>query len=243
MERPHPPGGAEPYSAHDPVHRRPSGNGAGQRPSQRQAAAVEGLMRHNAARTSLFVKRRFFQMIDDGTLHDERRRDTYLACVQRISRGFQSIMFTRQAFCRDPRYYAVFLAHLEEEFGHDKLIARRPDSREIKDTVVEAVLAWFAHQMAVLDNVEKTALMHLVLEVAGDHFHSALAPVLGRYVQTGYFETHAELDEDHSAMGVKLLEEQWSASSDERLGAVVDEGWDMMDTMTDRMATLVERCD
>ena len=200
---------------------------------------LRDLMDHNAVRIERFLNRRFFRMIEDGTLQDEQRRGTFLACLQRISREFQTIMLTRQAFCRDPRYYAAFRHHLEDEFGHDKLMSQRPDSREIKDTILDAILAWFAFQMVVLDNAEKAALMHLVLEAAGDHFTTRAAPVLGPHVPSGFFEIHAELDEGHAAMGEELLLNQHPASY-ERLKELVDEGWEMIYAMTGRMVSLVE---
>jgi hypothetical protein len=177
-------------------------------------------------------------MIRDGTLDDPARRDTFLACVQRFSRAFQATLFARQAFCADPIYYRIFLKHLDDEYGHDRLIARRPEAREMQDTLFEAILSWFPQQMLLLDNVDKAVLVHLVLETAGDYFHSMALPYLGHHVESPYFETHAECDPEHATMAMGLLDEHHE-STYRRLVGLVDDGWDMLLQMMGRTVKLV----
>lgn len=200
--------------------------------------SLDELVSHNDRRFAAFCDRPFFSMVRDGSLHDRQRREVFLACLQRFSRSFQSLLHIRQGLCIDPAYARSFLEHLEEETGHDRLLAGRANAREVEDTLFEAIIAWFAYQMLVLDNVDRAALMHLVLERAGDHFHSLAHEQLAQFLPKEYFSTHAELDEGHAAIGVKLLEAE-APKTYGRIAGVLDGGWDMMLAMTDRIVCLV----
>jgi hypothetical protein len=147
-------------------------------------------------------------------------------------------MLLRQALCTDPRYRLTFRDHLDEELGHDRLIADRDGAEEVWDPVLEGTLVWFTHQMVTLDNVEKAALVHLVLEAAGDKFHSVAAPVLARHVNSGYFAEHAALDAGHAELGRALLRDQ-HASVYARLLQIVEQGWDMLEAASQRMVEIV----
>jgi hypothetical protein len=200
--------------------------------------SLDELVAHNERRLEAYVSHPFFRLVD-GTTTPEKRR-ALLACIQRFSRSFQTVMFTRQAMCADPRYYETFLQHFNEELGHDQLVAQREHSEEASDPVLEATLTWFSYQMLVLDNVEKAALVHLVLESSGDKFHNAAAPHLGQHVRSSYFQTHAELDSGHADVGLALLEKQHPAVY-ARIKIIVDAGWDMLDAASTRMCELVEQ--
>lgn len=203
------------------------------------ASSFEALLELNETRTAAFLKHPFFSVLEEATLRNARKREVLLACVQRFSTNFQALLFIRQGLCADPKYQRVFLRHLTEELGHDELLKQRESPRAIADTLFEAILGWFNYQMVVLDNAERTALMHLVLETAGDHFHSLAAPRLRSHVQSPYFDTHAELDADHADLGTDLLRGH-GASTYDRLCDVVNSGWDMMEAIVDRVRYLVD---
>jgi hypothetical protein len=196
--------------------------------------SLEELLRHNEARLAAFRAHSLFVLLEDGTLDDAHARRALLAFVHRFSRNFQALLFIRQGLCADPRFQSVFLRHLNEEIGHDAMLANRQDAVTLEDTLFEATLGWFNYQMVVLDNVDRTVLMHLVLEMAGDHFHNLAVGILDRHVTSPYFQTHAEHDADHATAGVELLQGHSDATY-ERLGLLVDAGWNMLEASFDRV--------
>jgi hypothetical protein len=199
---------------------------------------LEALLQRNRIRQAAFLERPFMNLVHDGSLENPRKREVFLACVRRFSINFQTLIFARQALCADPRFADVFLVHLREEIGHDALLAQQDMPAPVNDTLFEAILGWFNYQMIVLDNVEKAALMHLVLETAGDSFHTLAAPSLRDKVDSPYFDAHSELDADHAKLATKLLE-GLSEHTYHRLCLTVERGWDMMDAITERTRQLV----
>lgn len=200
---------------------------------------LEQLLSHAQLRLRCFVDSPVFAKIASReALDNPRARRVVLACARRFSINFQTMLFTRQALCTDPKFYPTFLRHFEEEFRHDMLLGGEEVPEPIQDTWFEAAVAWFNYQMIVLDNAERAALMHLVLEAGGDQFHVLVAPYLRDQVRSGYFDVHAELDAGHAQLGGELLE-GLGAATYQRLADVVDRGWDMIDVTFERVHQLV----
>jgi hypothetical protein len=195
---------------------------------------------YNEKRLHEHVQRPFFRMLEDGTLLDQNKRNRFLSCLYIWSESFQQVMFTRQATSVDKRYQSIFFAHLTEELGHNKLLEEYKDQVKINDPILKATSIWFVHNMFVLDNVEKAAFVHLVLESSGDEFHSRAAPFLSQYVSTDYFSLHAELDERHAEMSVELLKYQHPVIY-AKLLKLLEESWDMFETLMERIVYLVNR--
>lgn len=200
------------------------------------------LMVENEKRLAQYAAAPFFQMLSEATLQDARKRRVLLACMARFSRNFQALLFIRQGLCANPRYGRVFLEHFKEEFGHDELLNDESKSEPVQDALFEAIVCWFNYQMVVLDNAERTALMHLVLETSGDHFWSFSLGRLGPYLPAKFVKLHSELDAGHASIGAKLLGEE-SPASYERLAGVVSDGWSMMEAMVERTRQLIEAGD
>ncbi|MFZ5891715.1 MAG: hypothetical protein ACOY0T_11730 [Myxococcota bacterium] len=202
---------------------------------------LDELLHHNHARTAAFHQHPFFGLLQESTLADARKLDVLMACIQGFSNNFQNILFIRQALCVDPRFKTAFSQHLSEEIGHDTLLAhQRGDASVVRDTLFDAILAWFSYQMLVLDNAERAALMHLVLETGADYFYRVAAPSLGKHVASSYFQFHAEADDGHANLVMDLLE-GLGPKTYARLGDIVDAGWDMIDAMLERVRWLVEQ--
>jgi mannose-6-phosphate isomerase-like protein (cupin superfamily) len=209
-----------------------------------EANDFESVLAYNEKRIEGFVKRPIFEVLADGTLEDPVKRKRYLDALQIWVDGNQTLLFSRQATCAEPGYAGVFLQHMKEELGHDALHKERasgppagdaPGGR--RDSVMEAVTNWFAYQMYVLDNAEKTAILHLVIENASAAYHKLAMPVLSKYVSNEYFEVHVENDGEHAAMGAALLRRE-SPKTYARLRQIVGEAWDMLEMMTDRVAEI-----
>ena len=138
-----------------------------------------------------------------------------------------------------PRTERHFLQHMHEEMGHEALHRSRSDGSgsetKARDPLMEAITNWFAYQMYVLDNAEKTAMIHLVIEKASAAYHRRARPALAKYLNDQYFEVHVDADDDHAAMGERLLRRE-APRTYAGLRAIVGEAWDMLGAMTDRVA-------
>ena len=155
--------------------------------------------------------------------------------IRVFSDAYQTFLFTRQATCRDEAYTDMFDEHLREELGHNRLLKVAGDKRVSTDPILKATSAWFCHQMIVLDNAGKTVL-NLLLETGGYYFHTLAKPVFESDGSAEYFDIHAEADERHKEMGVDILA-GLHPTTYRRLCRILDEGYDMLETMTRRMAS------
>ena len=200
---------------------------------------VDHLLATNEKYYQIFTNKPFFKMIQDGFLNkNEKQREAFFNYVQIFSDYFQTMMQARQASCRDEKFYPTFLAHFMEELGHDALLKKRKKVTPAWDPIIVAVCTWFVHQMQVLDNIEKTVVMHLVLEKTGDYYHALGNQALSQYMESEYYAIHAEVDEHHSTMIMGLLP-GYPAFTYQRLHVILNESWQMMYTMVDRVYELV----
>lgn len=160
-----------------------------------------------------------------------------LDLLQPWSDTFQRVVTLRVACERDAELRHLAQEHLAEELNHNVLLARSrggagPDAW---DPVVAAASSWFVDRMFSGSGIERVVLAHLVLEGSGMVFHQA-----GRstYQESAYFAVHDEADEEHLEMGYRLLQER----SDWQVHEVVrtlDQGWEMITLLCDRVAGLV----
>jgi quercetin dioxygenase-like cupin family protein len=204
-------------------------------------ASLNSLLAYNQARLAEFVQRPIFELLSDGTLDDPAKRKVYLDSLQIWVDGNQTLLFSRQATTQDPAFEGMFLRHMKDEMGHDLMHKDRADGSSTqtraRDPLMEAITSWFAYQMYVLDNAEKTAVIHLVIENASSAYHRSARPALAKYVNDAYFELHVEADDGHAAMGVEALRSE-SPRTYARLRTVIGEAWDMIGAMTDRVTEL-----
>jgi hypothetical protein len=125
-----------------------------------------------------------------------------------------------------------------DEFGHNMLLPH-DGLVAAPDPVMNATLAWFTHQMLVRDNAEKAVLVHLVLEAAAEAFFTkpATQDVFAAAGALDYFQAHLE-DEEHKDLGARMLRGLHPATY-RRLHRMLEDGWDMFDAMSNRLAELV----
>lgn len=199
------------------------------------------LLAFNRERIEAFTRLPLFDLLRDGTLEDPEVRAAYLDALQIWVDGNQSLLFTRQASCDDPRFAGTFLQHFKEEVGHEVMHANRADGSAPKsrprDAIMESIADWFTYQMNVLDNAEKAAIIHLVIENASSAYHRHAAPVLAKHVNEEYFAVHVEADAHHAALGEALLRDA-TPETCRRLRAVLEEAWTMIGAMTDRLVEI-----
>lgn len=186
-------------------------------------------------------KNPMFELAISGRLADERLRNRFFDCVQVWSNFFQKILLARSTFTEDREFALLFKKHLDEEYGHNtNLAAERGDVLKIVwDPILEATSNWFAWKMLTLDSIEKTVLVHLVLEVGSSVFSKVANPIIASFQETEYFAVHDEADDNHKQMGLELLMELEPRSYD-RLMQIQQEGWDMLNVLCARIAELVE---
>jgi hypothetical protein len=202
-------------------------------------ATFEQLIAYNTALFEQHQRHRVFQLFTDGTLEDPEKREMFFACLQAFARQFQTILFARQAHCADERYGRLFRKHLHEEIGHDDVLQQdRGRSEEVWDPVLEGTAAWFISRMMVLDNIEKLAIVHLVLESSGAHMGSVSKAPMRRFGSADYFGLHDEIDASHVTIALEPLRRQ-PPETIARLMVVIEQAWRMLDTHAERMAALV----
>ncbi|MCV7197938.1 hypothetical protein [Mycobacterium angelicum] len=207
-----------------------------------ESTAHAKLLAWNRERIEEFGRLPVFDLLADGTLEDPYKRKRYQDALQIWVDGNQTLLFSRQASVRDQLFEKVFFGHMTEELGHDALHADRadvadPDEPPFRDAIMEAITEWFAHQMFVLDDVEKAAIVHLVIENASSVYHRKAMPILAKYLNNNYFELHVEADDEHAAMGEELVRKVGPRTY-ERLEQVLGQAWTMIGAMTNRLVEL-----
>lgn len=203
------------------------------------ASGYEELVRRNEQLMQEYKANDLFTLVCSGEVEDPTVRAKLLDTIQIWSRHFQRVVMSRVIFGSDPRFGAVAREHFASEYGHDVNLeeSRGGALRPVWDPVLEACSAWFPAKMLQLDDAEKTVLVHLVLEGSATVFHKVAHPVMDAFNETEHFAVHNTEDGDHLAMGFDLLRDLDSATY-ERLARVQREGWDMLNALCARMATL-----
>lgn len=182
-------------------------------------------------------------LIESSAMNESKNRTKLLDCIQVFSNYFQKTVMMRAILNEDKRYQSIVRAHLKEEFGHDvSLMHDRHNRAPIWDPILEACSGWFVLKMLTLDNIEKTLLVHLVLEASANVFFVEAHRVMARYDETNYFKIHAQLDEQHEAMGIKRLE-GLSTADYAQLLIIQSQGWDMLNAACERIAALTQNQD
>lgn len=211
-------------------------------PQQGEATGIETLnlerlLERNRRRAEQVLESPFYVVLRDGSLNTQDKRSAACEAIRVFSDAFQTFLFTRQAMCRDQGYSSAFHGHLLEELGHNDLLKVSGNRRILSDPILRATSVWFSHQMLKLDNAGK-AVVNLVLETSGYHFHTLAKPVFAEGDSSVYFAAHAEADEEHMDLGVDLLAGQ-HPDTYRRLLELLEESWDMLETVTTRFAELV----
>ena len=123
--------------------------------------------------------------------------------ISRWSTVFQNILYIRQSLVSVPELESIFMDHLIEEFGHNKLL----ESYNYQwCPELEAYCSWFSNQMMSLCDYRKLILVNMVLERAGDVFSSYFKKYDAYDKKTKeYVDIHNDADEKHSLLGAEYL--------------------------------------
>jgi hypothetical protein len=202
-----------------------------ERPSPVDAEnTLDGLLAYNASCLEQFQRRAIFELGSDGTLDDPVCLANYRDALNLWRAQSSALLLVRPANCADAKYAPSFLAQLVQEVDRglfvDPALARL-SSRAARDPILIALADWFTRQMYVLDNVEKVAIVDLVVMGA----NGALGRNEGgcHFWAQGYAERATE---------ASLLLRAESPQTYARLRSIVAEAWDMMGALSDRIVEL-----
>jgi quercetin dioxygenase-like cupin family protein len=201
---------------------------------------LTSLLARNEEFVDGFSRHRLFTVVERGALEDTKARSRFLDCLQVWSNHFQRMLRLRAALSHEGPFGALAERHLNEEFNHHRdLEGMGEDRQTIWDPILEATCSWFPSQMAILDDVEKVVLAHLVVEAAATIFYRNVTPHM-KAARGNHFRKHVGADELHVGMGIAVLR-QTSLGEAERLFRVQTTGWQMLSSMLGRIADLVAR--
>jgi len=197
------------------------------------------LKAHNARYIERYQDNKIFTAFAKDKTFSEAKKSLFLDYLQILSDQFQKMVLLRSALCEDVRFSRFFSEHLKEEFGHDEVLRNSRDNLQVReDAIFEALCIWFNHQMITLDNLEQAILVHFVIEGSAFVFYNNIKHVFDPSKQN-HFEDHSEFDGDHQevdkAFFKGMTEEQF-----QRVKAVLDKGWSMVEKQYARLAELIE---
>ncbi len=203
-------------------------------------AELNTLLKRNQAFAEHYKTSPLMQLINNPEMAQKKARECLLDCIQTFSNYFQKTVMLRYVFCDNLRFLNVIQEHLQEEFAHNfSLDADRNHRLPEWDAILEATAGWFTWKMFTLDQEEKTVLLHLVMETSANIFFQEAHKIMQKYSETNYFKIHSEADEKHEKMGIELLQ-NLSSEKYQRLLEIQYQGWDMLNAVCDRMATLTK---
>jgi mannose-6-phosphate isomerase-like protein (cupin superfamily) len=182
-----------------------------------------------------FQKRPIFDLMKDGTLASPSKRRAYLDALETWREGHWAVVLTRLAGCREGRYEAPSFERLQAALS-DPGNCRGASSTATPDARMEAFTTWFVHQMYVLDDAEKAALVHLVLEPAAVACFGQTLSEIAKHAEAPRWLAFGA-GGDPLEKGAEVLRDE-SPHTYSRLRKVVGEGWDMLGGMADRVAEL-----
>lgn len=194
------------------------------------------LKRENEHRIVSYIQIPFFDLLTDGALSDEQSCRRFKGLLKLWSKDFQRLLFFRMATTIDPDHLAIAKDHFKEEFEHDELIHSQLEPEW--DAVLNACFSWFRQAFINGTDSEKAVLMHLVLECAADEFHSRAVEAQDVSEDAKYFEVHALHDSDHAELADKVLERVPEAELPGLIN-VLNQGWDVLELMLNRISELV----
>ena len=144
-----------------------------------------------------FNSSRLINIFFTNEMEKEYVREKILDCIQVFSNYFQKIVMLRSTFTNSISFSMMTRTHLNEEFGHDDILLNERKNKNILfDPVLDSAMAWFCWKMLSLNDLEKTILMHWVLESSAYCFFTHAKEIFDRYRQMEYFKIHTQADEE-----------------------------------------------
>lgn len=199
----------------------------------------ESLYQQQALNLKIFENSNLLKFLSIRELEKKEIRDKILNCIQVFANYFQKIVMLRNIFTNNPVFSRMACAHLSEELGHDDILMKERGNKDISfDPILDSAMAWFCWKMMGLNDLEKTVLMHWVLETSAYYFFAKAKTIFECYEEMEYFKIHSEADEEHKNINPLFLDglrlEEYAS-----LETVLAQGWAIMTAACDRIVELV----
>jgi quercetin dioxygenase-like cupin family protein len=207
-------------------------------PSGANRATLEALLAMTREARAAFAQHPVFVLARDNRFAEAAARARLTAQLQVWSDHFQRILRLRSALVHDATFAPLAEAHLREELGHNEQLGSGLADARPWDPVLESMCAWFVWKMQALGDVERTVLVHLVLEAAASVFYVEMRPWFAGDLAARHFDAHALDDDRHTEMGVDALRRA-AALDLPRLSDLHARGWDVMHAMFDRIVAML----
>jgi mannose-6-phosphate isomerase-like protein (cupin superfamily) len=185
------------------------------------------LLEYNERRRKEFANHPVFDLVRDGTLDDPERCSVFAASGNLMLAGMSRLLVSQRATSRNPAYQSWLVSRLQVQ-------ARTSQSKsQLRDTLLDAALTWFDHQMFVLDDAEKAAITCLVVDGALDIYREKVRLAL-EPAPDGSLSERASRG---TVAAMELLRSE-SPRTYARLERIIGEGWDMMGAIAERITYL-----
>lgn len=205
--------------------------------------SLQTLLDNNKELNNTFRQNLLFRLMRANYFSSQEKHDTFLDYFQIWSTYFQKMMLLKTALCDNVEFMPLFHQHLDEEYGHDKLLFQERRTKNIKsDAILEALCNWFVSKMLSFTPHEQIVVVNLCIESSANIFHEYAIPALDPSKQLIYLKTHAQDDLSHEQMGVSLLE-GLTPQQYKRLLVIQKISWEMLEALMNRLAELVVKSD
>lgn len=197
------------------------------------------LMETQAVFLKKFEDSHLMKLIHSADIDNKEIRIKLMDCIQTFSDYFQKCVMLRYIFTDGNHSVSKMVnEHLSEEFGHNfDLLIDRGNRPAHFDPILDSTAAWFCWKMFMFNHLEKTLLMHWVLESSAYTFFKAAYQVMEKYQETNYFKIHVEADEKHKEIDTYFFKDLRSEEY-ENLLKILNEGWHVLFTTCNRIAEI-----
>lgn len=190
------------------------------------------LLELSEQRAAALQAKPLFELLRDPALRTAKRHALHDALRVWLD-GMEPLAVSRYATCNDPLYQPAFREHLLAFIEPGS--GRSARGKLARDPALEALTHWFSHQMYVLDNAEKTAIVCLVVDRVNALLRDAVSRAWGEALTSELFGALGRDADTRMARGVELLTHGTPAMYS-RWQELVSEAWDMAEAMTERVA-------
>lgn len=196
------------------------------------------LIENNKNLANKFYNSDLIKLIKSDAINNKNHIDSLLDAIQIFSNYFQKVLLLKSAFTNHIPFVDIASQHLKEELFHNEMLMQERNNRPlIWDPILEATSSWFAWKMLNSSDEEKIILVHLVLEASGNIFFKTAHPIMEQFGHQQYFHLHAEIDEQHEAIGYESLK-GFNSKIYQRLVNLQQQGWDMVFAASKRMEVI-----
>jgi hypothetical protein len=188
---------------------------------------LASLKDYSAERARAFKENPVFSLLSGGAIEQPARRRALLAGARAWEESVGTLLLSCHLSCSDPQVGRLFVRGLQQELDELRQSGERSDAvrgQRPSDSVLAATTGWFSYQTHLLDDAEKIAVLHLAIAPATALLHTALS--------------RGTREKSELSIAVEDLLRGESPATYGRLRDIVNEAWDMIGAVFDRVAEL-----